>query len=191
MQPGQFTADLSADSRMRSPATTAPSHCARIWPRPRKSRIRRGSIWGYEEAIASFDHAVSLRPAMAEAWYNRGVALAKVGWYSTAVDSYDRALAVSRPGRAAETWSKSEAWRCSKWSDQPTRSVVTIARWEVEGRPSRSRVQSRQCATDAYPVRGCPGVLRPCHRAATGLSRGARRAHPHPLSDMRLAEPGG
>jgi tetratricopeptide (TPR) repeat protein len=47
-----------------------------------------------EEAIASYDRALKVKPDEHEAWYNRGVSLADIGRYNEAIASYDRALKV-------------------------------------------------------------------------------------------------
>ncbi|GCA93838.1 tetratricopeptide repeat protein [Microcystis aeruginosa] len=46
----------------------------------------------YQEAIASFDRALEIKPDKHEAWYNRGVALDILGIFEQAIASYDRAL---------------------------------------------------------------------------------------------------
>jgi hypothetical protein len=47
----------------------------------------------YEDAIACYDKALAIDPAMDEAWLARGVALHNPGRYKEAADNYDRALA--------------------------------------------------------------------------------------------------
>jgi CHAT domain-containing protein len=46
----------------------------------------------YEQAIASYDRALEIKPDKHEAWYNRGVALGNLGRYEEAIASHDRAL---------------------------------------------------------------------------------------------------
>jgi tetratricopeptide (TPR) repeat protein len=46
----------------------------------------------YQEAIASYDKALQLKPDLYQAWYNRGVALGNLGHYEEAINSYDKAL---------------------------------------------------------------------------------------------------
>ncbi|MGB5595240.1 MAG: tetratricopeptide repeat protein, partial [Crocosphaera sp.] len=46
----------------------------------------------YEEAIASYDKALEIKPDKDEAWNNRGVALYNLGRYEDAIASYDKAL---------------------------------------------------------------------------------------------------
>jgi tetratricopeptide (TPR) repeat protein len=46
----------------------------------------------YEQAIASYDKALEIKPDYHEAWYNRGVALGNLGRLEEAIASYDQAL---------------------------------------------------------------------------------------------------
>ncbi len=46
----------------------------------------------YEEAIASYDQALKFKSDYHEAWYNRGIALGKLGRNEEAIASYDQAL---------------------------------------------------------------------------------------------------
>jgi tetratricopeptide (TPR) repeat protein len=46
----------------------------------------------FEEAIESYDRAISFQPDDHEAWSNRGVALYSLGRYEEAIESYDRAI---------------------------------------------------------------------------------------------------
>ncbi|MDJ0845035.1 CHAT domain-containing protein [Crocosphaera sp.] len=46
----------------------------------------------YQEAIASWDKALEIKPDKDEAWYNRGVALNNLGRLEEAIASYDKAL---------------------------------------------------------------------------------------------------
>ncbi|MCL1466759.1 tetratricopeptide repeat protein [Argonema galeatum] len=48
----------------------------------------------YEEAIASFDRALAIKPDDDAAWNNRGFALYNLGRYEEAIASYDRSLAI-------------------------------------------------------------------------------------------------
>ena len=56
----------------------------------------------YEEAIASYDQAIEIKPDKDEPWYNRGVALANLGRDEDAIASYDKAIEI-KPD-------KDEAW---------------------------------------------------------------------------------
>jgi superkiller protein 3 len=47
-----------------------------------------------EEAIASYDKALELKPDLHEAWNNRGYALGKLGRLEAAIASYDKALEI-------------------------------------------------------------------------------------------------
>ncbi|TBR61750.1 hypothetical protein B4U84_13550, partial [Westiellopsis prolifica IICB1] len=48
----------------------------------------------YEEAIASYDKAVEIKPDKDEAWYNRGIALGHLGRNEEAIASYDQAIKI-------------------------------------------------------------------------------------------------
>nr|MBW4681124.1 tetratricopeptide repeat protein [Microcoleus vaginatus WJT46-NPBG5] len=48
----------------------------------------------YEEAIASYDKAVEIKPDKHEAWNNRGNALDDLGRYEEAIASYDKAVEI-------------------------------------------------------------------------------------------------
>ncbi|MBW4476344.1 MAG: tetratricopeptide repeat protein [Tolypothrix brevis GSE-NOS-MK-07-07A] len=47
-----------------------------------------------EDAIASYDEALSIKPDYHQAWYNRGYALRNLGRYEDAIASYDEALSI-------------------------------------------------------------------------------------------------
>ncbi|MEM6839908.1 MAG: tetratricopeptide repeat protein [Cyanobacteria bacterium P01_C01_bin.120] len=47
-----------------------------------------------EEAIASYDRAVAIKPDYYQTWNNRGIALRNLGRYEAAIASYDRAVAI-------------------------------------------------------------------------------------------------
>jgi tetratricopeptide (TPR) repeat protein len=57
----------------------------------------------YEEAIESYDRAISFSPDYHEAWYNRGYALDELGRYEEAIKSYDQAI--SFKSDKYEAWS--------------------------------------------------------------------------------------
>ncbi len=48
----------------------------------------------YEEALRSYDQALKIKPDKDSAWYNRGVALGKLGRYEEEIASYDQALKI-------------------------------------------------------------------------------------------------
>ncbi|MDY6786373.1 MAG: tetratricopeptide repeat protein [Cyanobacteriota bacterium] len=48
----------------------------------------------YEEAFASYDAALKIKPELHEAWNNRGNSLRKLGRYEEAFASYDAALKI-------------------------------------------------------------------------------------------------
>lgn len=45
-----------------------------------------------ENAIESYDKSIKINPHFTTAWYNRGIALSKLGKYRKAIESYDNAL---------------------------------------------------------------------------------------------------
>ena len=50
----------------------------------------------FEEALASYDRALKVRPDFAEALFNRGDTLHELGRFEEALASYDRALRYDR-----------------------------------------------------------------------------------------------
>jgi tetratricopeptide (TPR) repeat protein len=60
--------------------------------------LELGSLWfingDYEEAIASYDKALEIKPDYYEVWGNRGVALNDLGKYEEAIASYDKVLEI-------------------------------------------------------------------------------------------------
>jgi tetratricopeptide (TPR) repeat protein len=48
----------------------------------------------YEEAIASYNRAISIKPNYPEVWNNRGISLDNLGRYEEAIASYDRAISI-------------------------------------------------------------------------------------------------
>ena len=46
----------------------------------------------YGDAIADYDKAISLKPALSEAYYNRGIAKAALDHHEEAVADYDEAI---------------------------------------------------------------------------------------------------
>jgi Flp pilus assembly protein TadD len=47
-----------------------------------------------EEAIASYDKALEIKPDFHEAWNNRGIALGNLGRWEEAIASLDKALEI-------------------------------------------------------------------------------------------------
>ncbi|MBC6424372.1 MAG: tetratricopeptide repeat protein, partial [Hormoscilla sp. SP12CHS1] len=64
----------------------------------------------YDEAIASYDKAIEIKPDDYEAWNNRGKALYQLSRYDEALASYDKAIEIKRDDY--------EAWRddCKAWN---------------------------------------------------------------------------
>ncbi|WP_414621195.1 tetratricopeptide repeat protein [Calothrix sp. CCY 0018] len=48
----------------------------------------------FEQAIASYDKAIEIKPDYYEAWVNRGVALGELGRFEQAIASYDKAIEI-------------------------------------------------------------------------------------------------
>jgi len=48
----------------------------------------------YEEEIASYDHALKIKPDYHAAWHNRGITLGQLGRYEEAITSFDNALKI-------------------------------------------------------------------------------------------------
>ena len=59
----------------------------------------------YEEALASYDHALEFKPDFHLAWNNRGAALENLGRYEEAIASYDRVLEL-KPDYAGAHYNK-------------------------------------------------------------------------------------
>ena len=64
----------------------------------------------YDEALASYDRALSLRPDYADAFYNRGVTLQELKRFDEALASYDHALTL-RPDFAEALNNRGSALR--------------------------------------------------------------------------------
>lgn len=59
----------------------------------------------YEQAIAHFHHVLEASPDFYEGWYERGLALERLGDYEAAIASYDRALSLNpKDDAACEIW---------------------------------------------------------------------------------------
>ena len=56
--------------------------------------VALGDLGRHEEAIASFDKALEIKPDNDQAWYNRGIALDNLGSYQEAIASYNQALEI-------------------------------------------------------------------------------------------------
>ena len=142
---GQRPARAGAARPRRWRATTARLRYGRILPRriPTAADALR-ELKRFDEALASYDRALALRPDYAEARSNRGSALDDLKRYDEALASYDRALAL-RPD-FAEALSN----RGNTLHDLPSASTrrwrATIARWRC-GRilPRRSAIAATRC----------------------------------------------
>jgi tetratricopeptide (TPR) repeat protein len=56
----------------------------------------------YEKAVELYDWALTLKPDLEGAWFNKGFCLAELGKYNEAIESYDKALQIEQDN--------SEAW---------------------------------------------------------------------------------
>ena len=56
--------------------------------------ITLGQLGRYEDAVASSDRAIAIKPDHDSAWYLRGITLGQLGRYEDAVASSDRAIAI-------------------------------------------------------------------------------------------------
>ena len=96
---GNHFAGAEAVSTRRWRATTARSPCGRTMPRRSTIAAYSAGAEAVDEALASYDRALALRPDYAEALNNRGNALQELKRYDEALASYDRALTL-RPDYA-------------------------------------------------------------------------------------------
>ena len=131
----------------------------------RSRRLRR-----FEEALASYDRAIALRPD-----YRRGAFQSRRRAQRAASDSTRRwraATARWRCGRIMPRRTPIAATRCRSCGVMTRRWRATIARWPAAGL-RRGAHQSRQCAARVEALRGGAGEPRARHRAAAGLCRGA------------------
>ena len=72
------------------------SLCGRILPRRFTIVVTLHGLKRFEEALASYDRALKLRPDYADALSNRGVTLHELKRFGEALASYDRALCCGR-----------------------------------------------------------------------------------------------
>lgn len=56
--------------------------------------LKQASAGAFEQAIASWEKALSIDPNLSEAWHNRGSALGRLGNYEAAIESFENALAI-------------------------------------------------------------------------------------------------
>ena len=76
-------------------ASTARSRCSRTLPRRSTTvAITLRELKRFEEALVSYDRALTVRPDFAEALSNRGLILHELKRFEEALASYDRALIV-------------------------------------------------------------------------------------------------
>ena len=95
----------------------------------------------YDEALASYDRALSLRPDFAEALNNRGNVLQELKRLDEALASYDRALTL-RPDHAEALNNRGSALRELNRLDEALASYDRAL--SVAAGPCRGAQQSRQ-----------------------------------------------
>ncbi len=78
--------------------------------------IALGNLGRLEEAIASYDQALEIKPDDEQAWYNRGVALSNLGRYEEAIASYDQALKI-KPDKDQAWYNKACAYALQDKTD--------------------------------------------------------------------------
>ena len=49
----------------------------------------------YYEAMKSYDKAIEINPRDSDAWYNKGITLAKLGKFDEAIKAYDKATEIN------------------------------------------------------------------------------------------------
>jgi len=72
--------------------STDPTRTSELWA---EKGLIHAAAKEYEEAIASFDRVLQIKPDDHQAWNNRGIALGILGIYEEAIASYDRALQIN------------------------------------------------------------------------------------------------
>ena len=100
----------------------------------------------YEEAIASYDHTLEIKPDDQEAWYNRGVALSDLGRDEEAVTSYDHALEIKPDCQEA-------------WNNRGT-ALSALGRYEQALMSFEQALQVQPNFTSAYYNKACYYGLR-------------------------------
>ena len=91
----------------------------------------------HDEALASIDQALALKPGLAECFYNRANILHKMKRYDEAVDGYDQALAIN-PNYA-------DAYNNQGATLQQL--APTTKHWPASTKPLRSTPETRALTT--------------------------------------------
>lgn len=68
----------------------------------------------YREAIFFYDKTIAVSPDYAKAWYNRGVALERLGRFTEALSAYDRTIELN-PDKP-KVWNNMVAMLGNLWS---------------------------------------------------------------------------
>ena len=149
-------------TRRRTPTARArftPCPCSKTRSRPATARWRCRPIsrapfpiaatlfkelGRYEAAIESYDRAIALQPAFAEAHSNRGNALHELHRFEDALAGYDRALALRPDFAEAHLQSR----QCFAGTAPPRRSGGKLRpRAAAAARHGRGALEPRQCAS--------------------------------------------
>ncbi len=105
----------------------------------------------YEEAIASYDLALKIKPDKHEALNNKGNALGALGRYEEAIASYDLALKI-KPNDASPWYNKACAYALSS---KPEKAVIYLQKAiELEG--ADKYIEMATIDTDFDPIRSHP-----------------------------------
>ena len=125
-----------------------------------------------EEALASYDRAIALRPDYAEAYNNRGNALMDLKRPADALASYDKAIAL-KPDYTEAYYNRGNALMDLK------RPADALASYDkaiaLKSRLCRGIQQPWQCADRPEASRRCAGELRQGDRAQARLYRGIQQ----------------
>ncbi len=94
-QPRHAACRRWAARRRRSPTSTARWRCGRTTPRTiATARRALADLGRLDEALAGFDRAIALMPAMAPAYFNRADVLLRIGRPADALRDCDQAIAL-------------------------------------------------------------------------------------------------
>ncbi|MEO0848193.1 MAG: tetratricopeptide repeat protein [Cyanobacteria bacterium J06648_1] len=78
--------------------------------------LKQVSAGEYNEAIASWDKALTINANLAEAWHNRGSALGRLGDYEAAVESFQNALQIDPDNYQAWNDRAHALYQLQNWS---------------------------------------------------------------------------
>ena len=89
----------------------------------------------YEEAVASFDKAIEIKPKFADVWNGKGDALQKLERYEDAIANYDKVIEVETAKNKAmvKNQSTAERLRAMMTGDGPQKSGTYGIAWRSKG----------------------------------------------------------